>query len=135
VRELYRSSGNVRCVITWEGKIESGAIADLGLATEVVSKTPFVTARHMRRGRDLSRFLEDEVRRECHNQGFEQPGEVERLSKMNGLFDIVEYRRNRRNDPVQPGYAFRLRFERPVLTPFALGYGCHYGLGQFRPVD
>ena len=82
----------------------------------------------------LERFLEDEVRRECRNHGFEQPIAVSRLPRIAGRFDIVEYRRNRKDDPVRPGYAFRLVFERPVPTPLTLGYGCHYGLGQFRPI-
>jgi CRISPR-associated protein Csb2 len=136
VRELYQSDdrGKVRCLVTWQGTVESGVIGDLQVATEMISSTPFVTVRHMRRGRDPERFLHDEVRRECRNQGLDQPVSIERLDKIAGLFDLVEYRRNRRNDEVRPGYAFRLRFERPVLTPFALGYGCHYGLGQFRPI-
>lgn len=29
----------------------------------------------------------------------------------------------------------RLTFAAPVAGPLALGYGCHYGLGQFRPVS
>jgi CRISPR-associated protein Csb2 len=135
VRELYQSDdrGKVRCVVTWQGGIEPGAIDDLKPATAVASVTPFITVRHTRRGRDLERFLEDEVRRECLNQGLAQPVKVERLARISGLFDVVEYRRNRKDDPVRPGYAFRLFFERPVLSPFALGYGSHYGLGQFRP--
>jgi hypothetical protein len=28
-------------------------------------------------------------------------------------------------------FGFRLRFERPVTGPIALGYGAHQGLGQF----
>lgn len=33
------------------------------------------------------------------------------------------------------GYALGLRivFARPLVGPLALGYGCHFGLGQFRP--
>lgn len=31
-------------------------------------------------------------------------------------------------------YGFILRFADPVTGPVALGYGCHFGLGQFRPV-
>ncbi len=135
VRELYQSDdrGKVRSVVAWQGEIEAGAVGDFQPATSVASATPFITVRHMRHGRDLEQFLEDEVRRECRNQGLAQPVKVERLVRMAGLFDVVEYRRSRKNDPVRPGYAFELHFERPVLTPFALGYGCHYGLGQFRP--
>jgi len=52
---------------------------------------------------------------------------------MPGLFDVVEYRRNRKEDPVRPGYALKLTFAEPVLAPFAIGYAAHFGLGQFRP--
>jgi len=31
------------------------------------------------------------------------------------------------------GVGFRLTFAAPVSGPLALGYGCHYGLGQFAP--
>jgi hypothetical protein len=30
---------------------------------------------------------------------------------------------------------FRLSFSEPVFGPIALGYGCHFGLGQFVPED
>lgn len=30
-------------------------------------------------------------------------------------------------------YGFRLTFAAPLGGPLALGYGCHFGLGQFRP--
>ena len=121
---INHDRGEVRCVVTWQGGIEPGVSGDLKQATEVISATPFVTVRHMRLGRELERFLEDEVRRECSNQGLAQPMAVKRLAHIGGLFDIVECRRNRKSDPVQRGFAFRLRFERPVLTPFALGCGC-----------
>ena len=29
------------------------------------------------------------------------------------------------------GYGFRLIFKEPVRGPIVLGYGCHFGLGQF----
>lgn len=32
------------------------------------------------------------------------------------------------------GYGFRLVFDEPVTGPLALGYGCHFGLGQFVAV-
>ena len=53
VRELYQSDkrGEVRCVVAWQGTVESGAPVGLQPAAEVISATPFVTVRHMRRGR------------------------------------------------------------------------------------
>jgi len=46
----------------------------------------------------------------------------------------LEFRRNRKDDPAQIGYGFELEFAEPVTGPVALGYGAHFGLGQFVPV-
>lgn len=49
------------------------------------------------------------------------------------------YRRERRRGGLVPGYAmslgFRLEFAEPIRGPIALGYGAHFGLGQFTPQD
>lgn len=134
VRELYQRDGRpgVRCVITWQGSFESPVVRKP--SRSVVSATPFVPPRHWRKGRDLARFIESEVRRECGNHRIgAEPSKVELLDAMPGLFDVVEYRRNRKEDPVRPGYALKLTFAEPVLAPFAIGYAAHFGLGQFRP--
>lgn len=131
VRRLWRSDGPVRCVIVWHGAADSDTIRRR--ASTVVSTTPFVTARHWRRGRDLGQFLEDEIRRECRNHGMLEPRVVEPMSRpYGGNFECVEFRRNRREEPPRAGYAFRLVFGSPQLVPFSLGYGCHFGLGQFN---
>jgi CRISPR-associated protein Csb2 len=47
------------------------------------------------------------------------------------------HRFRRKNGLVQPdtrGRLLELRFEHSVPGPIALGYGCHFGLGQFVPV-
>lgn len=47
------------------------------------------------------------------------------------------HRFRRKNGLVQPdtgGRLLELRFEQSVRGPIALGYGCHFGLGQFVPV-
>ncbi len=122
----------VRCVISWQGGLEDSAVRSW--ATRVVSGTPFVTVRHMRRGRNLGQFLKDEVKRECRNLGLPEPSTVEVVPRpARSLFECVEFRRNRKNDVPRPGWAFRLTFAEPVLMPFSLGYGCHFGLGQFHP--
>jgi CRISPR-associated protein Csb2 len=133
VRELWQADGRptVRSVLTWQGASDefSGAKG----ARTVISTTPFVPPRNWRKGRDHERFLIDELRRECANHKIQGSlVEAERLGRLSkDLFDIVEYRRNRKNDPVRRGYAFRLHFSKEVRTPFALGYGAHFGLGQF----
>jgi hypothetical protein len=60
-----------------------------------------------------------------------EPFKVERLPKSPGLFEWVEFRRNRKDDAPLPGYGFRLEFRENVSVPFSIGYGCHFGLGQF----
>lgn len=102
-------------------------------ADTVVSKTPFVTIRHWRRGRGtVADFLIEEIRRECRNHGLPRPVSVEPLP-LAGRFPPVKFRRHREGDVPRPGYAFRLKFGEPVAAPFSLGYGCHFGLGQFGP--
>ncbi len=118
----------VRCVMTWQGALDSAYIRTQ--AREVVSATPFVTVRHPRR-ETIDHFLEHEIRRECRNHGVREPWRVERVARPVGTFECVEYRRNRRDDPPRAGYALRLSFEQPVPAPFSLGYGSHFGLGQF----
>jgi CRISPR-associated protein Csb2 len=104
-----------------------------------VSATPFVTSRHYRKGRGhFFDWLVEEVRREATNHGLPQ---LTRLAPMPGpvvrgrLIQWRDFRRNRREEPIFPGYGFELEFAQPVARPFALGYGCHFGLGQFRPCE
>lgn len=134
VRELYQSDGRpgVRCVVTWQGSLNDRAVRDP--ANEVRSVTPFVTARHLKKKQDPAEFYEAEIRRECRNQNYPEPLEVDRIDDKLGLFVAVEYRRNRPDDPARPGLAFRLKFAEPIITPFSLGYGSHFGLGQFVPI-
>jgi len=101
-------------------------------ATSVVSTTPFCAGRHWRKGRgEYLDFLAGEIRRECRNHGIKEPRSVTILAGSPGLFEWVEFRRNRKDEAPRAGYGFRLEFDEPVPAPFSLGYGCHYGLGQF----
>ena len=136
VRELHQRDGKpeVRCVVTWQGSREESA--DHTRAYVVVSKTPFVPPHHWRKGRDFRQFLVQQAERECRNHRIAAaPSKVDMLQCLPGLFDVIEYRRNRKDDPVRPGYALRLTFPEPVLAPFSIGYGAHFGLGQFGPEE
>jgi CRISPR-associated protein Csb2 len=130
VRELWQRDERppVQCVVIWQGSADGG----IERRSVFESATPFVPPRHWRKGRDCRQFLFEEVRRECGNHRIEAPVEIERLARMPGLFHEVEYRRNRKHDPVRPGFALRLIFEHE-RAPFAIGYGAHFGLGQFHP--
>jgi CRISPR-associated protein Csb2 len=134
VRELYQRDGRptVRCVVTWQGRLDGG---ERRLSRVVQSATPFVPPRHWRKGRNFGKFMEDEVRRECQNHGVGSVVASVETSQLPPPFHETEYRRNRKDDPVRPGYALRLTFEEKVLAPFAIGYGAHFGLGQFQAAE
>lgn len=103
-----------------------------------VSATPFVPPRHYRKGRgDFNEWLAEEVRREAAYHGLPPPlsiTPVPRLVRRGRSLHWLEFRRNRKGDTITIGYGFRLKFPEPVAGPVALGYGCHFGLGQFEPV-
>jgi CRISPR-associated protein Csb2 len=117
-------------VVTWQGGLESQG--QFSTTRSVKSSTPFVPPRHWRKGRDREEFVAEEVRRECRNHGIEAAVTGIEHVEMPPPFHVTEYRRNRKDDPVRPGYALRLTFDAPVSVPFAIGYGAHFGLGQFE---
>jgi hypothetical protein len=52
-----------------------------------------------------------------------------------GLTRWVEFHVQRHGRPHPPGVlGFELVFAEPQRGPMLLGYGCHYGLGQFEAV-
>lgn len=86
--------------------------------------------------------VEDQIRRECRERGIPEPMAIE-------TFDAAAIGNGRRRRPIhfhrfrsrrglsQPdrvGSFQRLTFSEPIAGPLALGFGCHYGLGLFRPI-
>jgi CRISPR-associated protein Csb2 len=112
-----------------------------GTSTRWRSRTPFVLVRHPRRGKDAP---VDQVIRELTGRGFPVPEEIIPVSgarlteSRTGASELIrwvdfEVTRPGRNHP--PGvFGFELVFPEPVRGPILLGYGCHYGLGQFEAV-
>ena len=47
----------------------------------------------------------------------------------------VKERRTGKLDHGQLGGSWAIALSEPVRGPIALGYACHFGLGQFRPVS
>ena len=134
VRKLWQADGrpDVQCVITWQGGL--GETPLRRPANVVVSATPFVPTLHYKKKQTPQQFLQEQLALECerHRVGGVL-SRVEVMKQMPGSFDLVEYRRNRKDDPVRPGFALRLTFDQPVLAPFSIGYAAHFGLGQFVP--
>jgi CRISPR-associated protein Csb2 len=135
LESLWQRGGkpDIRCV-----PVKSGAASDLVQpASRFVSTTPFVTSRHYRNGRgEFLDWLVAEVRREAINHGLPELMRVAFLPNPLIRGQLVfwrDFRRNRRDEPVLPGYGFELEFAEPISHPVALGYGCHFGLGQFCP--
>ncbi len=87
---------------------------------------------------------EDQVRREWTLRRAQDPSlpellAVQRLDRCHlkgTTLRWLQFRRWRsRGGGATSGFAFglRLQFAGPLEGPVVLGYGCHYGLGQFRP--
>jgi len=131
----------------------------LDKSTIWVSRTPFVPTAHLRirpaeakdphrRERAVKRELEqivhkEMVRRHWLSEHIELLDKVELLlgrdecgTNLGGHFTRwLKFRRLRRQGNGHRGdsggYGFRLTFKQPVRGPIVLGYGCHFGLGQF----
>jgi CRISPR-associated protein Csb2 len=121
------------------------------------SVTPFIPTRHYkRRGQkrdtcDLEDFLEVVLQEEITRRGLSGPKQIRRLPRC----EMWDYREKRLS--VGPplswlrfqrerafgngrkgndrGCGFEIEFHEPVQGPLAMGYGCHFGLGLFAPVD
>jgi len=105
----------------------------------VTSVTPFVPPRHYRKGRgSYDRWLEAELLMDLSRRGLAAPVRVERIDRPEGAASARSWGafiRTRKGEPERAGFGFSLIFDRPVPVPFALGYGCHFGLGLFVGVD
>ena len=81
---------------------------------------------------------EDQLRKEMAQRNLLQPERVEFLeytkSRGKKVFwnGFAKLRRDGHGSFAGGAFGFRLSFSEPVSGPIVLGYGCHYGLGQFR---
>ncbi len=99
------------------------------------SVTPFVTARHYRKGRGEYRdWLREEVLRECANHGLPIPDVIEpqEYSTSRSL-KWHQFLRSRKGGVPLFGSGWKLHFAEPVEGPFSLGTLSHFGLGLFTP--
>jgi CRISPR-associated protein Csb2 len=98
-----------------------------------VSATPFVLNRYPKKNKDTPA---DQVKLELERRGFPEPTAIEPYQlRVNGRWlSWLDFKRFRSHRPATgQAYGFRLIFDEPVKGPIALGYACHFGLGQFVP--
>lgn len=105
------------------------------------SATPFVPVRHtkIKRGQPAETPAE-QLLLELERRAFTPPVRItplERCELEDGRsLRWIEFRRERLAGTGTRGsllgFGFELEFAEPQFGPFALGYGCHFGLGQFR---
>jgi len=103
----------------------------------LVSKTPYVSPRHHRKGRgEFMEWLTAELERDLRDAGLPKPRSIEvvpSLRTSRGDVQWFEFVRSRKNEKPRFGYGFRLEFDSPVPNMVNVGYGAHFGLGLFLP--
>lgn len=113
------------------------------------SVTPYLHPWHlkkleMRTPEATAAAIFGQLQREWRQRGSDLPKIIEinelALIRHGGrvLRSLHFHRFRRKNGVVQPdtrGRLLELRFEQPVHGPIALGYACHFGLGQFVAVE
>jgi CRISPR-associated protein Csb2 len=133
---------------------EFGNVSVLGTSTEWVSLTPFVPVRHIQRSRNGKPRVDAEtnlvrgcpahdLRRLIVENGTPTPVEFheqDALELSGRRIRWANFQRERRHGDgigivTRSGYDFRIRFDKPVTGPLAFGYGAHFGLGLFVPVE
>jgi len=130
-----RDGGEWQIVLENIGGAEAGGDL-LAKVSEWESVTPYLHPWHMKRGFDVRA----QIRRECIMRGMPEPVELTPLPAVKvgaQLRRSLHFRRFReKRDLEQPdrqGSFWRIRFAQPVDGPMSLGFGCHFGLGLFRP--
>lgn len=112
------------------------------------SVTPYLHPWHLKRPQlrspqALHAALLEQLRREWNARGAARPDIIGLLPlpevRFGGrsLRPVHFHRFRRKRGLVQPdtlGRLLEVRFAAPIRGPLALGFGCHFGLGLFRPV-
>ncbi|HEY0005889.1 MAG TPA: type I-U CRISPR-associated protein Csb2 [Pyrinomonadaceae bacterium] len=142
----YKNLPNVRTVLLGLGEKED--FKDVRIFREAKrwrSVMPFSLPRFANRGggkpprpRDLP---EAQLVRELRNYGLPEPVKIIRIDNYKTdkrpPFRWLEFHTRRlRKETEGHGLAgFEIEFLEPVAGPIALGFGCHFGLGLFAPIE
>lgn len=127
----------------WQLVLENIGVAEAGgdLLTKVSeweSVTPYLHPWHIKRGFEVKA----QIRRECAMRGIPEPVELTQLPSIEVNHQprkpIHFHRFREKRGLEQPdcqGSFWRICFAQPVPGPVSLGFGCHFGLGLFRPAS
>ncbi len=104
-----------------------------GPSKDWVSATPFVAHRYPKGNLTIERLAADLLAK--HGIGVGAVVELDPIKS--STVPLREFKRIRRKDEGRPRpfERLRIRFYEPVSGPLSLGYGEHFGLGQFIPAD
>lgn len=78
------------------------------------------------------------TKRECREFGIPEPMKITPIASLivkDQEIPWSRFRRSRKGEEPRYGMGFKIEFESPIEGPIAIGYGSHFGLGQFLPVD
>jgi len=136
VRKLWSRDGSEWCLVLEASGTPALADAVTYPSTVWESVTPYMHPWHAKK----SFGIEEQIKRECRERGIPEPLEFEQLSTVqvgNQSRNTIRFHRfrNKRslNQPDRYGSFWRMTFAEPVSGPIALGFGCHFGLGLFKP--
>lgn len=124
-------------------KVGGDPIPELASGTTWVSRTPFVPPRFLKpRGKDS---LEGQIRAELDRRGFPDlaarpviavpASETEAGRQARWFRGFARTRQGKRDAPPAGLFHVVVTLERAVDGPICLGWGCHFGLGLFVPVE
>jgi CRISPR-associated protein Csb2 len=113
----------------------------IGPVTRWRSRTPFVLPRHIKRS---SESAEQQLIRELAHRGYPAPMQVRPLAgaaltdREGGPAALTRWlefeTRRRRRRPTTAYGGFEIEFNEPQIGPIVVGFGSHFGLGQFEAV-
>ena len=134
----------VRTLLVGFGHTNSFDVPMFQTARRWCSVTPFSLPRFASRGagkpprpRDLP---EAQLVRELQSRGFPEPISITRIEgyapNNRPLLRWLEFQTRRFNGTEGYGLAgFEIEFAEEIPGPIALGFGCHFGLGLFLPIE
>ena len=102
-------------------------------STRFISRTPFVLPRHCKRGEEP----QVQLLRELQLRRLPMPVQMQLMPEPAGLppkqrLPWSSFVLHRHKDQQTRSFCgFRIELAEPVVGPLLLGYGCHYGLGQW----